>query len=1309
MLFFLLISFFAFSQTAGYNSAYAFFNIKGTSKAYKLFNNSDGVTPPFEGANLGLFNSGSVFELQGAEHNVFKCNGCNITATNFNYRIFANATSPGSFLTKSIGYSSGAINGCGGEDQQWKDITGTTNLLAGLTPGNYTIEVYSDAPASCGTVYASNFGANFKATFTYATDFTWNGSTSSTWVNASNWTPNLSPSATDNVIINTPGTNVLNITGSRTVNNFTVNGTGTFNASSTADVSINGDFIFGTTATANLNCSSFLRIKSPTSQNIPALNYGNLDITGGPRVLSATGIIKICSDYVVDTSLYSYSSAGSTVEYTAASGNHDVLPFTYNNLSFSGAGNFFIGSTLPAGDKIINVNGNYLHSAGTVVLGNTVANTATLNIDGDLTFSAGTFDINKTSGGKGTLNLKGDLAISNTAQIFATSNTITNTNLNFTGAGDGLSAVTTQTIDVANQITASNIAFNVNSGAYVRIVNQNLALGTNSAFNVKSGGTLDFGFGAATALNIIRAGAQNGQRFSSDAGSTLKISSPDGITKTAGLGNVQVPAGNRIFSEDATFYFIGKSNPDQVTLNGVDQVSGNAFPTATSTATAQKVIIDLGTTNIDQDDVSVKSLGITRLNDGGYVKIIKGKVEDESENAFEDAPNQDAALIMTGGRYTFSRSGTQPGLGGVYTLTGGVIEFAGSSAVDIRTSRNFLNVEVSGTNVSPGSATAGVTLLAGGKFTVKDNGVFKVANVNGFSGLTTTGVRSANSPAIYLEPLSTIEYNGAGDQTVSKVYPTSLADAHYQNLKISGTGVKTATGITIVKNTTNVDGAELVVASTADNTLPNEFYATNGVMVNNSNGAKFRLGNNANLFQAATATNVGHIIVERNLNLSTGRQQYNYIISPLIGTNLTTIYKDSAGNPVAVPFVLYHNEANDKFYNSTGVYIPGRALAVKEPTAVDFSPSTMVASFFGVPQNGTVNFNLLNSYPADPQRGNNLIGNPYPSNLDLVAFYTMNSTNLDPTFRFWDNKANTETVQQGNNYSGNAYATFNAALGTGLKATGDVGTNSIKAPTGFVKIGQGFMARALVNNLSVNFDNSLRKAGISEGFFGKRVQDSATVDRFWVSMISPDNIASPMAVVYLEGVSNELTKEDSRSMEASDEIYSLVEGQKVSINGKSSFKVTDEVDLGTTHFSSGIYKIMIDNTNGIFANGQNVYLKDREIGILTNLTESSYIFQANAGESTGRFEILYQPETVLATDGNFKEMVTVYMDGNDFVVNAQNRKITHLEVYDAAGRLMVQVKPNALKVKIPAEQMINGVYILKIDQNGELTTKKMIR
>src|SRR5690606_14699251 len=130
------------------------------------------------------------------------------------------------------------------------------------------------------------------------------------------------------------------------------------------------------------------------------------------------------------------------------------------------------------------------------------------------------------------------------------------------------------------------------------------------------------------------------------------------------------------------------------------------------------------------------------------------------------------------------------------------------------------------------------------------------------------------------------------------------------------------------------------------------------------------------------------------------------------------------------------------------------------------------------------------------------------------------------------------------------------------------------------------------------------------------------------------------------------------------------------IDGRSVFVDTDAVAFGTRHFSAGSYTFSLNVKTGVFANGQAVYLKDKHTGIITNLNEGNYTFSADAGESTGRFEIIYKPTTILAVDSDTKDELTVYRDGNRFVVKAQSEKISQLELFDTAGRLIYRAQPN---------------------------------
>jgi hypothetical protein len=75
------------------------------------------------------------------------------------------------------------------------------------------------------------------------TNYTWNGSTSTSWVVPNNWTPNGVPGSTDNVII-VAGFNTCSIVGNRAVNNFTLSG-GTLNLS-VFSFTVNGNTIANT-------------------------------------------------------------------------------------------------------------------------------------------------------------------------------------------------------------------------------------------------------------------------------------------------------------------------------------------------------------------------------------------------------------------------------------------------------------------------------------------------------------------------------------------------------------------------------------------------------------------------------------------------------------------------------------------------------------------------------------------------------------------------------------------------------------------------------------------------------------------------------------------------------------------------------------------------------------------------------------------------------------------------------------------------------------------------------------------------------
>lgn len=155
------------AQSAGFNNTFLILSLNGGGNTYYDLNAATG-NMDFQNTNLGTFDvSSNTLVLKGAEHNVWKCRGCDLTSTIILYRVYPTNGSPGNFSALSLPWTSGFNNGCGGQDQMWSAWGNNINLLSGLNSGSYYLEVYSSSSVTCagGTVYASNGGANYKATF----------------------------------------------------------------------------------------------------------------------------------------------------------------------------------------------------------------------------------------------------------------------------------------------------------------------------------------------------------------------------------------------------------------------------------------------------------------------------------------------------------------------------------------------------------------------------------------------------------------------------------------------------------------------------------------------------------------------------------------------------------------------------------------------------------------------------------------------------------------------------------------------------------------------------------------------------------------------------------------------------------------------------------------------------------------------------------------------------------------------------------------------------------------------------------------
>ena len=459
---------------------------------------------------------------------------------------------------------------------------------------------------------------------------------------------------------------------------------------------------------------------------------------------------------------------------------------------------------------------------------------------------------------------------------------------------------------------------------------------------------------------------------------------------------------------------------------------------------------------------------------------------------------------------------------------------------------------------------------------------------------------------------------------------------------------------------------------------------TTGNLTNN--GAVI-VNNEGNLIQTVAGTYSGTGTFKVNKNGISALNKYALWSSPVVAQNLTTLY----GAGITPAFITEYNTATDFFVNAASTTsVAGKGYAIKTPVA------NASALFTGVPHNGTQIYTL-----ATTGNGFNLVGNPYPSNLNLNNFYTANAGRITNTLYFWDNTSNSVTTQAGATTTNIGYATYNPMTQAWVPAP-----NIAAVPTGNVApIAQAFIVKTLSASVdtSLNFTNDMR-TDTSGTFFNKN--NSSTEGKFWLRMSSSYNTNNTLAVAYLAPASDAYDNYDSKAMATgSDAFYTMADAQKVLIQGKAAFDPDDVVPVGTKHFENGNFVISLVQKEGIFNNGQAIYLHDKVSGTYTNLQNGTYSFTANSGEFTNRFEIVYKLD-VLATSEVEKNGFEVYRDGEDFYVR-NSKNIETVMVFDAAGRKIMQIDAHSKLVLVKLDA--GGMYIIKAVSGGKEYSKKIIK
>lgn len=472
----------------------------------------------------------------------------------------------------------------------------------------------------------------------------------------------------------------------------------------------------------------------------------------------------------------------------------------------------------------------------------------------------------------------------------------------------------------------------------------------------------------------------------------------------------------------------------------------------------------------------------------------------------------------------------------------------------------------------------------------------------------------------------------------------------------------------------------------------------------------FTLQNNANLIQTATNnTNTGKVTVKRDSN-TLYRLDYTLWSAPVTGQSLFNFSPATQANrfyTYSSILDIYQTVPNLSA-TSTTTFDLGKGYLIRMPNGdatpgynAGTAPIIHHGQFTGVPNSGTINVPVSLAGKAF-----NAIGNPYPSPINIHAFINENANNMATgTIYAWRKR---------NNDDHTSYATvtkfaYSRNNDEGGEVGGDMFVEGDEANWS-LNTGQGFIVKAKTGATNIVFKNSMRVAINNNQIFRNGSQGMAA-SRLWLNLTGTGQFAQTVL-----GYSAETTNDvdfgyDGPALnDGKTEVYTTVGETKLAIQAKGEFTATDVVPVAYRVTNAGSYTFALDKADGVFANGQDIFLRDNLTGDIHDIKAGSYSFATDAGTFDNRFDILYTNSVLGVKDPVAALNVVVYKDAAGLHIAGGAVTLKDVQLFDTRGRLIYERKgineSDALISGLAVEQQ---VLILQVTAaNGTKTSQKVI-
>ncbi|MBP1840355.1 choice-of-anchor D domain-containing protein [Formosa algae] len=589
--------------------------------------------------------------------------------------------------------------------------------------------------------------------------------------------------------------------------------------------------------------------------------------------------------------------------------------------------------------------------------------------------------------------------------------------------------------------------------------------------------------------------------------------------------------------------------------------------------------------------------------------------------------------------------------------------------------------------------------------------------------------------------------DGTATNTVPTIGTNVIIDGNY-NTSTGGA----ETSFEACKCTVNASSTLII----EDNTyvVVGNDLTVNGNIIVKTDGAFVQIDDDA-VVSGAVLTDKTKIQVEKETSNLGSSYEYTYWSTPVIGETISDGLSDANSNRIfsysGQNYLDATQETNNdnsalagqddiddngddwQYTSGSTIMIPGVGYAATHNRSSSF-PGQFTYVFEGPFNTGEYNIPIYRNDSELNDNNWNLIGNPYPSAIDADLFLSANSTisqNIGATngaIYLWSQitaASNTTNGNEGNNFAQSDYAIIN---GTGQTSGGDGIMPTRHIPSGqsfFISMDNAATSTVFsgdIKTTNVVFNNSMRVTGNNTQFFRTTANEA---NKLWVNLTTDNGVTNQTLIAYLDGATDDddgtfYDAQRSVTEDINAVIFTYIPTRPdsryvIQAKQSSSLSLDETIPLGfkTTIEDPTIYSLSIPQTEGSFMTDNIIYLHDKLLNTVHELSNSNYTFTSEIGLFDERFEIIFSQQKLSIDDSvlNANSISIIELsDGKVKITSSSNVTITHVDIFDLLGRRIYNLEGTSASEIYDLSRLSNAAYIAKVSlSNGQIINKKAMK